>query len=31
MSYTSHFFVLSSMALLRQYMPPTAKWYFFPG
>ena len=23
--------VLSSMALLRQYIPPTAKWYLAPG
>ena len=30
-SYTIHFMVLCSMALLRQYMPPTAKWYFIPG
>ena len=30
-SYTIHCMVLLSMALLRQYIPPTAKWYFLPG
>jgi hypothetical protein len=28
---TIHFMVLCSMALLTQYMPPTAKWYVIPG
>ena len=30
-TYTSHGRVFSSIALLRQYIPPTAKWYLFPG
>ena len=30
-TYTIHCMVLLSMALLRQYIPPTAKWYFLPG